>query len=61
MLPFPVKLNPRVEEVARGEVLVSRVGEQRTAVQFVIDELGDVTGDREADVPFIPVEPKVEG
>ena len=65
-LPFPVKvtltkLNPRVEEVARTEVVMSHLGEQRTAFQFVIGELGDVSVDREADVPFIPVEPKVEG
>jgi hypothetical protein len=64
-VPFPVKvtltkLNPRVEEVARTEVTMSRLGEQRTAFQFVIGELGDVSVDREADVPFIPVEPKVD-
>src|SRR5262249_12445696 len=62
-LPFPVKvtltkLNPRVVEVAQTEVVMSRLGEQKTALQFAIDEQGAVAVERDADVPFIPVDPK---
>jgi len=63
-LPFPVKvrlirLNPRVVELAVAEVILSRVGEQKTAFQFTIAETGDVTVDRQADLPFIPTAPKL--
>ena len=63
-LPFPVKvrlikLNPRVEELAVAEVVLSRVGEQKTAFQFTIAQGGDMTVDRQADVPFIPTAPKL--
>jgi len=62
-LPFPVKvtltrLNPTVVDIARTEVLMMRLGEQRTAFQFVIDERGDAKVDREADIPFIQVDPE---
>jgi hypothetical protein len=61
-LPFPVKvrllkLNPRVEDVAVADVVVSRVGEQKTAFQFTIRDGGDVSVDRGDDVPFIPTAP----
>ena len=61
-LPFPVKvrllkLNPRVEDVAVADVVVSRVGEQKTAFQFTIHDGGDVRVDRGDDVPFIPTAP----
>src|SRR5207253_1782362 len=61
-LPLPVKvrlvkLNPRVEELAATEVVLSHLGEQRTAFKFRIAETGDVTVDRDADVPFIPTAP----
>src|SRR2546421_356469 len=56
-LPFPVKvslmkLNPHVEELAATEVVLSHLGEQRTALKFRIAETGGVTVDRDADVPF---------
>jgi hypothetical protein len=54
-----VKLNPRVEELALADVVVSRVGQQQTAFQFTIAEGGDVTVDRNADVPFIQTTPKL--
>jgi len=61
-LPLPVKvrlvkLNPRVEQLAATEVVLSHLGEQRTAFKFRIAETGDVTVDRDADVPFIPTAP----
>ena len=61
-LPFPVKvslmkLNPHVEELAATEVVLSHLGEQRTALKFRIAETGGVTVDRDADVPFIPTTP----
>ena len=63
-LPFPakvrlLKLNPRVEEIAVVEVLLSHVGEQKTAFQFTIGDSGDVRVDRNADVPFIPMTPNL--
>jgi hypothetical protein len=63
-LPFPVKvrlvkLNPRVEELAVADVVLSHVGEQKTAFQFTIAQSGSVTIDRDADVPFIPTAPNL--
>jgi hypothetical protein len=63
-LPFSarvrlVKLNPRVEELAFADVVVSHIGQQQTAFQFTIAEGGDVNVDRTADVPFIPTTPKL--
>ena len=63
-LPFParvrlVKLNPRVEELAIAEVVLSHVGEQKTAFQFTIADSGDVSVDRNADVPFIQAAPNL--
>lgn len=63
-LPFPatvrlIRLNPRVQELAVVDVPLSHVGEQKTAFQFTIADSGDVTVDRDADVPFIPTVPKL--
>jgi len=60
-LPFPVKvtltrLNPTLVDIVQTEVVMSRLGEQRTAFQFVIDEHGEVAVNRDADVPFIPID-----
>ncbi len=52
-----VKLNPRVQELAVADVPLERVGEQKTAFQFTIAQDGDVTVDRDVDVPFIPTTP----
>jgi hypothetical protein len=62
-LPFPVKvtltrLNPIVVDIAQIEVLMTRLGEQRTAFQFLITERGDVKVDREVDMPFIQMDPE---
>lgn len=62
-LPFSatvrlVKLNPRVEELAVADVPLSHLGEQKTAFEFTIGPAGDVTVDRDADVPFIPTTPR---
>jgi len=61
-LPFPakvrlVRLNPRVEELATTDVMLTAVGEQRTAFEFTIRDSGDATVNRDADVPFIPTAP----
>jgi hypothetical protein len=61
-LPFQakvrlVKLNPQAQEVASAAVLLSREGEQKTAFAFTIADNGDVSVDRDADVPFIPTVP----
>jgi hypothetical protein len=61
-LPLPVKvrlakLNPHFDELAVSEVVLSRVGEQKTAFEFTIGDDGGVAVDREADVPFIPLSP----
>lgn len=53
------RLNPRVDELAAAEVPLTRVGEQKTAFAFTIADDGEVTVDRDADVPFIPTVPKV--
>lgn len=63
-LPFPakvrlIKLNPRFEELAVADVMLTRLGEQKTAFQFTIRDSGDVLVDRDADVPFIPVKPNL--
>ena len=63
-LPLPVKvrlvkLNPRVEELAVADVVLSRLNDQKTAFQFNIADNGDVTVDRDADVPFIPTAPSL--
>jgi hypothetical protein len=65
-LPYPakvrlVRLNPRMEEVAVADVMLTRTGEQKTAFEFTIRDSGDVSVDRDADVPFIPVTPKFAG
>ena len=52
-----MKLNPRVEEIAVADVPLSRVGERKTAFEFTIGDTGDVSVDRDADVPFIPTNP----
>jgi hypothetical protein len=62
-LPFTVKvrlmkLNPRVEEVAVADVPLERLGEQKTAFEFRIGETGEVSVDKTADVPFIPMLPR---
>jgi hypothetical protein len=59
-LPYPVhvtliKLNPRVEELAAVDVVMSEVGQQRTAFAFTVLENGQATVDKESDMPFIPV------
>lgn len=63
-LPFPakvrlIKLNPRFEELAVADVMLTRLGEQKTAFEFTIHDAGDVSVDRDADVPFIPTKPKL--
>jgi hypothetical protein len=63
-LPFPakvrlIKLNPRFEELAVADVMLTRLGEQKTAFEFTIGDSGDVVVDRDADVPFIPTKPKL--
>jgi len=63
-LPFPakvrlVRLNPRFEEVAVADVMLTHLGEQKTAFEFTIHDGGDVSVDRDADVPFIPTKPKL--
>jgi len=65
-LPFPVKvtltkLNPIVVDIAQTEVVMSRLGEQRTAFQFFINERGEAKVDRDADVPFIVVDGDTDG
>lgn len=62
MLPYSatvrlMKLNPRVDEVAAVEVPLTRIAEQKTAFQFTIGDKGQVSVDRDADVPFIPTVP----
>jgi hypothetical protein len=52
-----IKLNPRFEELAVADVMLTRLGEQKTAFEFTIQDTGDVSVDRDADVPFIPVKP----
>ena len=63
-LPFPakvrlIKLNPRFEELAVADVMLTHLGEQKTAFEFTIHDNGDVVVDRDADVPFIPTRPKL--
>lgn len=49
------KLNPKVQDVATKEILLSKVGQQATAFAFTVDQNGDVTVDLDADEPFIPL------
>lgn len=63
-LPYPakvrlIKLNPRFEELAVADLMLTRLGEQKTAFEFTIQDNGDVVVDRDADVPFIPTRPKL--
>lgn len=58
-LPFPVhvkltKLNPQVQDVSEVDVMLSSVGEQKTAFAFDVRANGDVSVDTTADRPFIP-------
>ena len=52
-----MNFQPRVEDVAVADVVVSRIGEQKTAFQFTIHDGGDVRVDRGDDVLFIPTAP----
>ena len=61
-LPFPVtvtltKLNPRVTELAKVQVEVDRLGQQKTAFAFTVKEDGTATVDRDADRPFVELTP----
>lgn len=51
------KLNPRVEDLAEVDVPLARLGEQKTAFAFTVDEKGRAVIDRDADRPFIPTAP----
>lgn len=55
------KLNPVNREIAVAELMLSEVGEQKTAFSFVVDEQGNVvnvnTGE---DILFIPARPKAQ-
>ncbi len=58
-LPYPVhitlvKINPMVNTVESVDVLLEKVGQQKTAFSFTVLENGEATVDNHADVPFIP-------
>lgn len=59
-LPYPVKvtlvkINPVVSTIGIVDVLLEKVGQQKTAFSFTVLENGEVTLDNHADTPFIPV------
>lgn len=65
VLPYAVqvtltRLNPQVEDVASADVVMSEVGQQKTAFAFTVQEDGSVQVDKDADVPFIPTAPPIQ-
>lgn len=59
-LPYPVhvtltKINPRVDVIGSADVVLSHIGEQKTAFAFTVTDSGWAVIDTTVDRPFIPV------